>query len=287
MVDTLDCPGTNAWTLRIGGPQPDENRTSLLFTPQNPCGVERDPTFDPTLNSPLVRIATARFCLGDGCDPTRMVLIRGHVQSLDSIRGPGVIDPRTIDSCDGASSAPRVKLEVWPCGWPGGVIIDSDSEIVVPAGDTSINVLAPGPNPSGGGGPNAGGWIRGRTTLTDAVGWTDVTLRIAACPIDCYVPPGVLTEWAAQVIDTTPVADRILVRPRRARRLELNTRDALGVATATQVDLLQDTAGATISLGSILFPTGPATVNMFGAAQAIVLVGSGAGTFAYIRWEIR
>jgi hypothetical protein len=282
MVDTLDCPGTDAWTLRIGGPQPDEDRNSLLFTPTFPCGVERSVAFNADDDAPLVRIATGKFCLGDECDPTRLVLLRGHVQAIDSQRGPGVIDPLNIDACEGASAAPRVKIEVWPCGWPGGVIIDSDSEIVVPAGDTSINVLAPGPR-VGGVLAGTGGWVRGRTTLADTTSWTDVTLRIAACPLDCYVPPGVLSEWFIGIDDTTDVADRILIRPRRARRLELG-----GIAAAAiETFLLQDLAGALPAMGRVVWPTTPTTLNITGAFQSLIVTGQAAGTAGFMRWEVR
>lgn len=286
-ADRVECPSTESFVLRIGGPTTDvSGRRSLVFTPDFPCGIERGPAFDPAGDAPLVRIATPTFCLGDTCDPTRMVLIRGHVQAGDSVRGPGAIDPRTFDPCEGASSHPRVKLEIWSCHWTGSVIIDSDSEIVVPAGGTSINVLAPGPDPAG-----AGGWVRGRTTIPgeEEVSWSDVTLRIGACPLDCYVPPGVLTEWIAGLTDVVgTAAQRTLIRPRRARRLEINSRDtATGAATTTTTDVFQDAAALTPSLSRIIFPTTPSIVNMPGAFQAIQILGVVAGTNSYVRWEIR
>lgn len=282
-VDTLECPSTDGLMLRIGGPAPDGvNRRSLVFTPTFPCGIERGPGFAAADDAPLVRIATMKVCVGDGCDPSRMVLIRGHVQAGDSTRGVGVIDPRTFDVCEGASSAPRVKLEIQSCKWAGSVIIDSDSEIAVPSGDVSINVLAPGPNAAG-----LGAFVRGQTTIAAPTPWQDVTLRIGACPLDCYTPPGVLTEWIAGITDVVgSPQDRTLIRPRRARRLEMDNRDNAGAAATVQVDFFQELAAIT-SLGRVVFATTPVTKNMVGAAQAIQLLGVAAGVNTYITWEVR
>lgn len=292
-TEPLECPSQQSWSLQIGGPQAGEDQRSLLFTPDFPCGVERSAAFDPADDRPLQRIRTGNFCLGDGCDPSRMILIRGHVQSLDSVRGPGAIGPRTIDVCEGAPSQPRVKLEIWPCGWPGSVIVDSDSEIVVPAGKTSINVLAPGNTIAADGSPipNTGGWDRlGRATLADATAWTDVTLRVSACPVDCcYCPEGVLTEWISGLTDAAPaLADRILVRPRRARRLEVNNRNNANAPATITLELLRELSGLAANVvGTVVFPTTPATQNLVGAIQGITVIGQAAGTNALLKWEVR
>jgi hypothetical protein len=84
------------------------------------------------------------------------------------------------------------------------VIIDADSELVIPAGPFTIEVLAPAdwfpvPGESG-------------SVETELC---DVTLRVTACPCDCgYHPQGRLTEaWTQdEAFETMP-----LVRPRRSR----------------------------------------------------------------------
>lgn len=300
------CTNERPWTVLLGGPDLiDEADNGLVFSAENPCGAELGTALAQT---PLVVLDAWANMLGDvpqsrctspasdrsagWCSPNddgdcwwcrrpcskpgARALISGHVLAHATTQGPGVVSSEKIPPCGAnvMSSQPRVKLRVTSCGSPGPVIIDSDSVLVVPAGYTEIEVIGP-----------ASWQIMGRVELEDETLWMDTTLRITGCPISCcYCPAGELTEWLT-FADTTELADRVLVRPRRARRLAMHGATLAGVLATVGVQAMLDPGGVFI-IGASAFTAGTPTLEVIGAAPFWAPV-SPAGTIrATLRWGI-
>lgn len=263
------CTSAEPLVIPLGGPLADEDRLGLVFTPTRPCGVEVGPTV-ATLN-PLVLLYTWTECVGEPDCPGAMVLLRASVQRLVSQRS-GDLRSQHISGCEGETAEPRVKLKIQACGNQGPVWIDSDSQIVIPAGLCTIEVW----------GPN--NWhLMGRFT-TGSVTWTDVWLKITACPLDCYAPSGVLTTWLRYTEPAwAAIADRVFLRPRRARGLlvnAVNEATPAGAPAAISVNWYNGDPSAGIGalrMGAVAFTTGSALYAIPGAYTHAEIYAPAAG----------
>lgn len=265
------CSARDPLALTLGGPQ-REAVAGLVFTPDNPCGIELDAEGVET--APLVSLFRSTYCLGDIECPGARVLITGHVQARvrQGLAVPSTVTFAPFGGCTGASSEPLLKLAITPCGMSGPVIIDSDSEIVVPAGSTQIEVLGP-----------ADWHNMGQAPATEA-GWTDVSLKVSACPLDCcYCPEGFLTEWLRVMRVGEDSASRMLVRPRRARRMQA----AIASFTAVTIDFFHEPTGTVGPLASVnIAPLGQETFDPWGASPYLRIAAADTFT-ALLRWGVK
>lgn len=268
------CKTGRPWTVLLGGPQPAEAQVGLAFTEEFPCGVELDAT---GANVQPLQVLTSwsgrvgRFdAHGDGI-PGELVLLQANVASFDrTVVGPTRIEWRSIRACEGISSQPRVKLRIKQCGFPEPVIIDSDASMVMRAGLATIDVLAPYD------------WVEQHTITDveaeDTVLWTDTRVRISACPYNDHSPKAQLTEWVPY--DPATVSPPMLVRPRRARRLEVST---FGPAAVT-VQAFQQGVAAPVSQTNAA-PLGQVAFDPWGAMPLLRVISDQPHT-AHLRWEI-
>jgi hypothetical protein len=291
------CEPSRPWVLMVGGPATSEEDLGLAFTPAFPCGVEISAPGGET--RPLRVIARWGGCIGDpNAGAGARALVTGSVASITTTR-TGVITWRAIGECEGETTQPRLKLKIKACGIPEPIIIDADSSIVVPAGPAVIELIGPST------------WTLQGSQTVDQQLWTDTTVRVSACPltwirtveresfqqledgrtIRCveqipvgldspWAPPGVLTEWWP--IDPAGTAEsRILLRPRRARRLLVSSS---GIDAVT-VQMLHANAAAPV-FGAANFPAlGQLLIDPFGAASHVGLQSVSATTI-YLRWGI-
>jgi hypothetical protein len=280
-VFDCECSQTRPAVIPLGGPAADEDRLSLVFTPAEPCGVEIGPTV--ATRFPLRLLSVINTCFGDPTCPGEMSLLRASVQRLISLRGPGELKALHASSCEPNSDAkaPRVKLKVMSCGMAAPVWIDSDSEIVVPSGPAVIEIWGPD------------NWIAyGRTTVEVESIWEDVQLKIAVCPLSCYVPDGTLSTWL-RFTNGSALVDRVLLVPRRARWLTVTLMNAANDAGVTGGSVWWDrdpSAGlGAVALGQMLFGTTNYRPHFLGAASHVSINDAGAGiTLAsYWRWRIQ
>lgn len=266
-------------TLLLGGPRSGE-RVMLAFTPDFPCGVEMSSDFT-TVVAPLSRITIYNGCVGESC-PGDLVLISSHVQSIESTRG-GAIRPLAMDDC-GASVArtqPRVKLEVQHCGTATRLIVDADSQVVVPAGEVVISALVPGPSPDDTDFA-FGRWQEyGTETIPAETPWVDTRIEVRACPLRGCCPCGQLTENIFGLAGST-TAQRTLLRPRGARRLAV-TGAVAGAAAAVNFQYLRDLA--TAFGAEAVNPASRAWVELFGDSQGL-LISNTDDAAIQLRWEI-
>lgn len=266
--------------VRMVGPFPRATRPSLVFNPAFPCGVERGSTFAAADDVPLKRIATFGACIDP--EPGAKTLVRGTVLARARAVPAGELRPVAPRVCDAdvQNSALQVKLRVAHCDDPVPVIIDADSAVVMPAGQIQIDVLVPGDVPA-----DPFDWSTGVQQLAAPQTVLDVLLRVSACPLrGCYCPDGQLTEYL-QFIDTEAAINRILLRPQRARSLEIS-QVGQGSVNAT---FLRDLTGALAGLGLVSFNSGNAIdyIRLAGASPAILLGLPAAGTSnVYVRWRI-
>lgn len=278
-IDAAECLPQRPANIRLGGPPPSAARDGLLFTNDFPCGTEVSAT--ELLRIPMHTVARIGGCAGDPSCGSR-ALITAHVQAITTSRTAGD-GPLTFTECaaNAHTSEPRVKLAVTSCGAPGPVIMDSDSALVVPSGPVQIRVLVPGPDGAG-----TGAWQVMGQIPAGVEDWTDVVLKIAICPMlgDAFWPKGVLTEWAA-LSDATVLAQRILVRPRRARSLAAHAvTAAFATSNVLVVSLASDQA---TPLGATTFQAGfPLTADPFGAAPWVTPISPAGLITATLRWGI-
>lgn len=270
------CTPQSPWSTKLAGPDPGSASLSgLAFTVANPCGATVAPvTF---VQTPLQTIARWSGCVGDTSAPGNLVLVQGHVQAITEERNSTSPRPNLGSDClpNSRTTEPHVKLAITSCGKPGPVIIDADSSIVVPAGPITIDVLAPI------------GWGEGIIPTSEGEGlpWTDVTLKVSACPCSCgYTPCGWLTAWGVDDIAAL-IGTRVLVRPRRARRLQMTGATAAGGTQNIGLIHSWDAAGTRL-FGQTLFQGGfPLTLDVGGIPyvipQSIALVSS-----FNMRWTI-
>lgn len=271
------CTPQHPLTFRIGGPPLDDATDGLLFTNDFPCGTEVTAT--ELVRTPMsVIAASGDLCLGDTTCPGSRTLITAHVMSLDRDREVGAGPPH-LAGCQAnvATSELRVKLLITYCGQPGGVLIDSDSALVIPSGPAEIAVVAPA------------GWIpMGRIPTGASESWTDVTIRVAACQMrgDAFWPKGHLTEYL-QFSDATPQGSRVLIRPRRARRLAAAANTMALAATNVSVMYFREPTAGGVPIGFHTFQSGfPLSNEIFGAAPWVVPVSPAGLISASLRWEI-
>lgn len=250
------CLPHHPWVVRVAGPPLNENHpsslTGLIFTPSFPCGATIDNAgVDSNAINALITVARYGGCAGgtevprciDGMPVVdertgrpvfdriyrdgELVLIRGTVSALQGEHNPADV-ARSWGSCDRnvQPSTLEVKLAVRACGLPEPVIIDADSEVVIPAGPFTIDVLAPHDwFPV----PGLSGSVETRLN--------DVTLRVTACPCDCsYHPQGRLTEAWTQDENFEPMP---LVRPRRSKLVTAFGRAAALTPATVTLDAVQ------------------------------------------------
>ncbi len=270
------CTAQQPWSTRIAGfnPQSGAAQFGLLFSTDNPCGALQDDTlFEQT---PLEVVAIWEGCVGDAECPGQLVHVQGHVQAISTDRGSATPRPNLGTDClaNMRTSEPLLKLAITSCGKPGPTFIDSDSSLVVPAGPLVIKVMAPTTWGEGISPPEA-----------EATPWTDVSLKVTACPIrQGHPPPGYLTEWGfadiAAAIDT-----RMLVRPRRARHLQMTGATLAGGTQNIGLVHAMDDAGAVI-FGQTLFQGGfPLTLDV-GAIPYVAPVSIALVSKFTMRWTI-
>jgi len=278
-IDAAECLPQRPATLRLGGSPPNAARDGLIFSDDAPLGAEVSAT--ELLRIPMITVARIGGCAGDPSCGGR-ALITAHVQSVIRVVDAGEGPPVFGESLPNvATSAPRVKLAITSCGVPGPVIIDSDSALVVPTGPVQVRVLVPGPDLAG-----DGAWQVGGSVPVGFESWNDVVLKIAICPMrdDAFWPKGVLTEWL-EFSDATPLASRVLLRPRRARSLAAH---AVTAAFATNNVLVVSLADdRTTPIGANTFQAGfPLTADPFGAAPWVTPISPAGLITATLRWGI-
>lgn len=256
---TVDCL---PFTSRVVGIPPTVRE---LQSTANPLGEA-----DGIRLNPISRWTGQIGCAGE------QWIIRGHVQMVFSLvagAGAGAITPRVIGDDEQGSCAAPVKLRYQRCKFPGWTIIDADSVLVVPGGeDIEIDVLVPST------------WLLLPTTQTVELPNTFqfVDVRVTACRCDCGLPPpGFLGWWNNAMVDLDTV-----VRPRRARRLQISTPNP-GGATFAWWNGNPLTPNA-ILLGTFQINGGFVNTDLIpGSASHLQLTG-GAGVAAPFRfvWEI-
>lgn len=201
--------------------------------------------------------------------PDERVLIEGHLRSLLVNVPPGG-NPPAKPHFDMASVAtvPPLKLRVWRENSPGYIYIDADSQITIPGGTISVEVIAPR------------GWtldlpgVIGEAGDPPFAAWlTEVRLR--ACLTCCPTPPtGRLTEQL-------PI-NVLSAVPRRSRRIHIYT----SAGGTPSLDLVTADAGAVVQLATIQgnagFSLGEQNV---GAASWVSAAVAGFDNL-YAVWEI-
>lgn len=266
-----ECSNANPLHWTFGGPARGEG-TGLVFTPRAPCGIEV--TALGAFGNPLRQIGWWEGKVGDPSCPGGLALIRGHMQAqqpevrpdpLSRFRAFGPCEPQT-------SSEPLVKLAVGADGFPGWVIFDSDSSILVPAGHITLRVFAPST------------WATmGRTPTPVPAGWTWAALKVYACPAPCgTVWPGELTEWLPILGEApSPIADRVLIRPQRAKMLEVSSEGlpALRVEAHTEPNATL-TPLSTVAIA----PQGQQQWEAWGAPY--LALDANQTTMAHLRWGL-
>lgn len=270
------CTPQQPWSTRIAGPNPQSGAAQfgLLFSVDNPCGALQDDTL--LEETPLAVVAVWEGCIGDPSSPGQLALIQGHVQAINSTRSSSTPRPNLGTDClaNVRTTEPLLKLAITSCGKAGPTFIDSDSALVVPAGPAVIKVLAPT------------GWGEGISPPTAEAGpWTDVSLKVSACPCNCgFNPKGNLTEWGFVDI-LADAADRVLVRPRRARQLQMQGATAAGGTQNIGLQHAFDEAGAVI-FGQTLFQGGfPFSLEVGGIPYVVPVSIAGVSQFT-MRWTI-
>lgn len=275
------CNAQRPVTLLLGGPAASEGRQSLVFTPAFPCGVEQNYTTGE--QAPLVSIMLYDGCVGEDC-PGDLVLISSRVQTLRQERS-GVIGPVVMDDCGAnvARKQPRVKLRITHCSSMTSLIIDSDSQVAVPAGKVWIEALVPGPSALDVSFAN-GRWQQYGSLTVPVQLWEDTRLEVYACPLRGCCPCGTLSERMAFVFEGA--FDGRLITPRGARELAVSV-DSLGVPADIRVEYLSQLAAAS-RIGADTFAANDReAVTIFGDAPAINLVLPADENFnAYVRWEV-
>jgi len=275
-------PGLSVW---IGGVAAGEERDGLIFDVANPCGLEVNAARSDV--APLRRVTLWRGCLQYTGAPGERVTVSGHVlsRSRDGI-GPGRITWSPLDPCGPGvvSSAPRIKLAVSSCGVPGEVIIDSDSQISVPAGEVTIDALIPAGSTAAGAGRDDGWQVLGTVELDSPQTFEEVQLIVRACPpSNEWTPGGVLTEWMP--LDFEVPDGRVLVRPRRARSLAVQASD-VGVPFAPRAVTVEWRQTLTRGIGATTFAAASQQiVDPWGAAPFLRVLPSASGR-AVLRWGI-
>lgn len=280
------CSSQHPWTTRIQGPNLEPGEFGLVFHPLHPCGAIITPNVVASESDffDMITIATWEGCLGDR-EVSDRVLITGHVTALESNRIPSTRRPILGNCADNVTTCvPWAKLKITACGQPGAVIIDSDSEVVIPAGNATIEIIAPGVVT----GITGGAWTAGRGPTVAEAAWIDATVRVAACPLTCcYCPEGRLTEWMENENDPGVELIRLL-RPRRARRLSVSTARAGSGPVTTDVRYFNSAINAT-EFSSRTFPASPSTEELLGSIDSIDAVISTVGQtgFTHVTWGIR
>lgn len=269
-----DCSRSRPLAVKLGGPASSEGLPGLAFTPDFPCGMTADATG-------LVRVALQRIrvwegCLGDDC--SALALIDAAVAARDRVVPAGQATPTSPDDCqvDSRTSEMSVKLAITACGWRYPVIIDSDSRVVVPVGPATIDVLAPV------------GFSQSSQIVGAESDWTDVSIRVSGCPTSCCEVDGALTEWlfVDPADPASSLADRMVLRPRRAHTLQASAVDAAGAVVNVPVRFYDHGATSQPLGGHTLQQGFPLAVLPIGAASYIELVPAAAAT-VMLRWGIR
>jgi hypothetical protein len=221
--------------------------------------------------------------------PGDKVMVSGQVLArvIDRAAGP---TPAAVFELDGPSTAAGVsitdatvglqtaavpvKLRIRKCKVPdGGVLIDSDSHIVMDGGtELEVAVMAPF------------GWVA-IPPLSNAPPPVEdglyVNVNVTVCPLRCCWPPTGTLTW----YDTTPVDGDVIVRPNRARRLQVWGPVPAGTVWRGHTD--SQLSGIDQQLGDQQLNGGFTNTDLWpGAAAAFELVsGGGAGAISW-RWEI-
>lgn len=311
------CQPSHPWTVRPSGPPVISGNVDsfngVVFTPANPCGATIDerhttetplrvlarwggcvggrmvPVLDPCGDpipllddegEPLVdELGGAVFRMRELIEPGDLVLVRGTVVALTSEHNPAEVP--ALNSCneDTASAVPELKLAIRACGQPEPTIIDADSELVVPAGPITIELLGPD------------NWIVGRPPEGSVeTPWTDAMVRVTACPCTCaYHPDGVLSEWLdLDASDPVPPAGFMLVRPRRARGLSgSSVITATGATQNTSIRWSSD-AGGGEWVGFQLLQAGfPFQIESVGSFPFLAVFPPAGIVRTSLRWAVR
>lgn len=266
-------------SVLVGG-YAGEDRVGLVFDSDNPCGME--------LSAAGINVAALRRvqlwsdCLQFTGEPGERVIVSGHVLARTEVREAGIFRSSVLNPCGVGvvSSLPRVKLAISSCSIPGEVIIDSDSQISIPAGRVTIELLLPGPNDLG-----TEGWeVLGSIDVPSGAAYEQAQVVVRACPPSTEWIGGVLTEWLP--LDAETPGERVLVKPRRARTLALHARDNAGppfgpasVNVEWRRTLTQSVAATTVPVNT------QQTIDPWGA-MPFVRVNPSATGMAQLVWGI-
>ncbi len=243
---TGPCSVAQPFLSRLVGEDVSGLLDAYVALPEHPMGARLGGQWNsaaPPTATGLRRVASWGGCFAS---PSGYVLVRGILRARAR---PGPVRPSIVPSApQSVSRATMLKLLIGVGG--ESVLIDADSEVVMPVGPATVHVLAPE------------GWAnRPENESVEATNlWAD--LAVTACPCECgYQGSGVLT-WMWQTDFGNAPNDSIVVPvPRRARhvRLEQNRQTgAIPVSTSPLLFWAADAAGlllwgsATFSSASIV-----------------------------------
>lgn len=277
-----------ALVARVGG-NPIQASQRIMLSPTSPVWPETDGP------APTPRTVMRSFRRWVGCmpgTPGDKVLISGHLQARNeeisgTIRAadwplfgsnPSESDTMAGD-LEGQSTAMMFKIAVRRTGFPGWVLIDADSHVVMDAGaELEVHIIGPSQ------------WLLFPTSAEggEALPWLWTVIRVTACPLRCcWPPPGRLTLFGLMDPGAEPV-DLTVVRPRRATALRVNAPPPGGAVLSFR----QGNPGNTSSS----FPTGDQSmsggfvntaIDPLGAHSHIVIEGlSGGPEFMHFDFEI-
>jgi hypothetical protein len=263
------CTRSRPLVVKLGGPASSEGLPGLAFTPDFPCGMTADATGAGRVA--LQRIPAWRGCLGDDCSPH--ALVDAAVGARDRVVTAGQITPDSPDGCEGRTSEMAAKLAITACGWRYPVFIDSDSRIVVPAGPAEIDVLVPV------------GFSMTSQVVAGETDWTDISIRVSGCGVSCCEVDGAFTQWLF-VDPAGELADRMVLRPRRAHTLQVSAVDAAGALVNVPVRFYDHGTTSAPLGGNTLQQGFPLALLPIGAASYIELVPA-AGATVMLRWGIK
>lgn len=200
--------------------------------------------------------------------PDDRVLIEGAIRALLVNVVPGANPPpRPVFERGSIGTVPPLKLRIYRENTPGYIYIDADSQITIPGGTITVELIGPQ------------GWS---VDLGNAIGPGDppfaaflVEQRLRACLTCCPTPPsGRLTE-------VLPI-NILSAVPRRSRRLHIYTQ----AGGAPQLDLVTAQGGGVAVMASIQGNVGFSLGEQNSGSPTWVSAAVQGFDDVYVVWEV-